>query len=403
MKTMRTTRLFPTACALALAACGYETPVPPLAGSASGDALPANAAKVSAFDLDDKDFRLNGTRLALQDFMRSQSPVLLIDRPARADHVQVIRCDHRAVIRGSVATLQDIDLGTGSLPEEARLLLLEDFWEAALANRSCARISDGTSESLFRDVSAPTGSFRYLMRACVAKERISDPQLLKGRNCSRLVSLSPALKDFRNERESIESQRLAEAQRLRDLVDELGRKIYLLGGQLQEASLRCTVTEADRVKALQRKEALALLLGSGISLGLTIFSLVPVQATALAEEPVGKGDVFELAASTANQDFVRAVWAASAAAPGFPIPAPSATPGVPQAPGLMSTQAQKIAQVLLWLFASQNDFPRSCTTGVRLTEEGRIATLELKANQELLAVALDAAETARRNRESIQK
>ena len=156
---------------------------------------------VSAFELDDSDFLVRAISVGLQTYIGSQTPVLNYKLPSSADYAEILRCPSNTVILGvsSAVPLQDVELSGLSTAQKNQIYQTNDFFNAAI-NAGCAQISLGTVVSSFYDSWAPTGSYRYVIRACVSPQRLLDTATLTTRNCSMQVGISAALTDYVNSR-----------------------------------------------------------------------------------------------------------------------------------------------------------------------------------------------------------
>jgi len=162
---------------------------------------------VSAFELDDPVFLITRFTVGLQPFLNSQTPVLSFDLPPKADYVEIMRCPTNAVLSGVSTTisLKSISLSTVSSTDKANLFRNNDFWGSAIS-AGCGQLTTGATGANFYDSWAASGSYSYLIRACVSPERMSDTSQLSSRNCTRQIAVSDPLPDYTNKR--IEAQRV---------------------------------------------------------------------------------------------------------------------------------------------------------------------------------------------------
>ena len=323
-----------------------------------------NVEKVSALSLDNSNFRVNGLRTGLQDFMTGATPVLNYMLPEKADYLEIIRCKSDAIIRGPTADLSDVDLGSPSTDDETRIFKQNNFWDAALSQiNNCVLVSGGFSSKSFQDLNVRSGSYRYLARACISTERLTDIEYTSKRNCSRQIAISNILADYKNLRDESTTTALQRVQDLRDKVDGLGREIFYLTVATNNALAVCDNQESDRQARVKRKEALSKILGIGLSLGLEL----SLPTSGIAAVHSGAKTWTQLWSETwDNRDSI-------------------------------AGQGLQIGQALQWLFSSASDFPRSCTTAKELAMQADTKTDELKNTHKELAAAADEAEVAHKN------
>lgn len=172
----------------------------------------SRSSTVSALDLDTNKFLIKRLSVGMETYLQSQTPVLNFDRPADADYVEIMRCPHNIAIQGASDTIHLDNIELTSLPstERDRLYRNNDFFAAGIA-AGCTQLTQGMSALSFYDSWASNGSFRYLLRACVAPERLTDTDKLSSRNCTREVAISSTVKDYVNTRTQKQRDYLAKA------------------------------------------------------------------------------------------------------------------------------------------------------------------------------------------------
>lgn len=320
---------------------------------------------VSAINLDNSEFRVSGVRASLQDFMTGETPVLNYLLPENADFVEVVRCKSDTIIRGPTHDLADVDLGSPSLEEEKRIFKQNNFWDIAISQTNqCVLVSNGFSAKIFRDLHVPSGSYRYLVRACVSPERLTETEYTTNRHCSRQIGISTLLQNFINKRADAETEALQRVSDMRDKVDGIGREIYYLTVSLNNALSVCNEKETQRQVRVMRKEAFSKILGIGISLGLEL-ALPSNGVAAVMSGTMTFGQLWNQ--TWDNRDVI-------------------------------AGQGMQVAQALNWLFSAPEDFPRTCTAAKELAMKADIKSDELKNASLLLAEAADEALVARKNR-----
>lgn len=350
---------------------GESVPVTQTGSQLSSDQLRVvdQRPKVSAFQIDDEIFRVSGLRVGLQDYMSSQSPALSAFMPQQADYMEVLRCRADTVIRGTFDSLVDVDLGSPSLQDEKRVLQSNDFWLAAAKANGCFLVTASFSARVFLDNAALSGGYRYVVRACVNADRLTDKELLTSRNCSKMVAISPLLQDFVNTRVERETQAFSEAQKHQDIIDGKGRQVYAMTVDLNNELVKCMNAEVNRQVNLKKRQAITSLLGFGASFGMKLLAPSGTAASAVGSQ-TSFGDRFKSAWADKDQ--------------------------------IMGEGAQ-VASVLNNLLSSPGDFPRSCTAATKLEQDIVTATQQIKSEHELYAKAMDAAEAARRARLEMER
>ena len=338
---------------------------PPSANPALGAYDPATTGlkiidprpKVSAFTLDEQPFHVAGVRVGLQDYMSSDSPAVSFIRPDMADYVQILRCSKDAIITVGGQTIESVELGTSQSEEQTRIWQGNDFWAAAEQSNGCALIAtEYADKQILIDGYAPSGGFRWVMRACVSPTRLADTQALSTRNCSRQLAVSPVLEDFKNKRQEIERLAIEEALKERDKMDGIGIAVYYQTVAYNNALSECQLTEEDRATGVRKKRAIGTIVGQGVGLAASLYAGGAGQ---------GAGGSFSWAQGA------QSAWSAGSQAGGS---------------GFGGSLGSNLGASINDLFTHSADFARSCTTAKKLENEGAIMASQLKAAHELFAV-----------------
>lgn len=357
---------------------------------------------VSAYKLDEVDFRVNGIRVGKQQFMTSETPAVLFFRPQMADYVEIIRCKEDVIIQAGTEVLSNIDVGTSSAADETKIMQSHDFWGAAEKKNGCLLVAQNYSnKEIFFDSfvkTSPTGSsFRYLIRSCVNSERLAETEGLTERNCSKQVSTSPVLKNYINKRQENERVVLADLTRLQTQMDALGRHLYYTTIEYNNALKECEEANYKLDKRLAEKRAIAGIIGQGVSIAGAIYgsNLQAQAAEDLAvdkalEQSIDAGTAAEIA--TADTAIDKAV---SAASDGFNWEA--SFNATWNAKNVVGGVGSSVAGMLLDLFASPNDYPRSCTRAKEAQTNGTNYTQQLKDTNKLFLIKLDQVKTVQAN------
>jgi hypothetical protein len=323
---------------------------------------------ISALQIDDSDFRVNGLVVGYQDYMSGETPIVKFLMPEKADYIEVIRCSENAIIRTSTHSLDDVVIGSTSLEEERRIFVSNDFWRAALElTNQCVLVSENNTSREFFDVRATSGSWRYLARSCVSPDRLTDKELTSSRNCSRHVATAKIF-NFKNQRIATENAALEKVLKFRDHVDGLGREIYFLTLALNNALAACNDAETERLVRLKRKEAITKIAGIGISLGLEL----SLPASGFPAVKAGEKTWSQLWSETWNSR------------------------------DAIAGQGAQITQALQWLFSSPNDYPKTCTKAKEIVSIADTKRSELKNVHMELAQAADEAESISKNRKEFE-
>ncbi len=167
---------------------------------------------VSANEIDTDEFMIRRISVGMETYINSQTPVVNFEVPKNADWVEITRCSTNLSIRGisNTTRIEDIELANLSPLEEEQLFKNNDYWN--IANKSgCEQVTSGTVIPNFYDSWAPSGSFRYLLRACVSADRLTDTTIIGNRNCSRQIAVSGPTLDYVNTREKAQKDALSDA------------------------------------------------------------------------------------------------------------------------------------------------------------------------------------------------
>ncbi|MEZ4742494.1 MAG: hypothetical protein R3B45_08610 [Bdellovibrionota bacterium] len=388
---------------------------------------------VSAFQLDEFQFHVGGVRVGLQDYMQSESPAISFFRPELADYVEILRCSKDTIIQSGVYTLKDVELGASQIEELTQILRANDFWTVAEQTNGCTLVaSDYSDRELFIDGAAPSGGYRWIVRACVHATRLMTAGLTT-RACTKQISVSPVLENFKNKR--IESERLAmeQARMEQNKMDSLGRAIYYKTVEYNNALARCQEREDERAANVVRKRAIANIVGQGIGIGATIYAAgsaissagASAGATAAESSVAVESAATEtvIANSSSNIGMANSASNRLGTAAGNTV-ANTATTNTANIGGSFSYSAAaqaawntagttgigtlggglgtSITSAINDLFSSSSDIPRSCAQAQKIRNEGSIITNQLKSAHQLFAIKMDQATIVRKNRVSLE-
>ena len=224
--------------------------------------------QVSRFALDDTRFLVTSVALGLKDFISTKSPILTYTIPRDADYVEVMRCLSSANVATSIdnVTIGDIALGA-----DTRSFRTADFFRAAEETDGCEMISLGEISGVFQDTYAPTGTFAYLIRACVAEERLTDRDQLTKRVCTKQIAISEEI-TYKNKRLEQELQALRKVAVYEAKVDQTFWSVRLLAEDLIQEAQRCEDREVDRLIDVKIKEAWVTVVATAADVALELAS-----------------------------------------------------------------------------------------------------------------------------------
>ncbi|MDD9952701.1 MAG: hypothetical protein OXT67_14165 [Zetaproteobacteria bacterium] len=191
--------------------------------STSGPVIDPRIAKLAAkylpqesitqVKLDSQQFRIDRPLVALKPFLEFKTPLVDFTLPQQANYVEIMRCLASVSLTPATGGTDLAELYASALPlEKIETTLTEHrYWEDILSKQGCQLVSSGTRVPLTPDAYAPSGSFHYLLRACIDPTRLdTGSQSYSTRNCSRFVTISPLVSSYTNQRQD-KSKRLAKA------------------------------------------------------------------------------------------------------------------------------------------------------------------------------------------------
>lgn len=351
-----------------LFACSQE-PAKPQRGGNDGNPTddPALSLKpqeldmVSVFDLDSSEFLISGVRAGLQSahLFQGEVPVLTFSWPQKADYVEVLRCTTSTRLSGRFGdSVVDVELGSPSPDEMERLARANDFWETLSQQPSCAAVTSHyipDQDPALDDPAAPSGSFRYFVRACIQAERLTDAEYGNVHTCSKMVGASNVLSSYQNGIADAVRTRRELARRLEDNARRIATAISTQTIAQNNAIIACEKAEARRVARVERKRIIGIILGAGTSLGVRLLGPEGGIAAVRAGEKTWK-ELFDDTWNTREEILGDGV---------------------------------AIGTALNWLLSSPEDFPRSCTAAQESESRLQASVKELHAQHELLAQTMD--------------
>lgn len=228
---------------------------------------------VSAILLDEPKFKVNGAQVGLQDYLNYETPVISYLLPLQADYVEILRCLGTVSLKSEDGTLTNLEAGASSVDQLTDILKNTNFWKQAEDSGGCTLVASEFDLSLvYHDETAPSETVYYLMRACVEPVRLADSKFTGKRNCSHQVGVTARLENYTNKRDEKTISVLSEAEAEKRKMDALGRQIYMMTVDLNNALFKCEKEETERRIRVQRRAAITNVIGAGLSFGASIYA-----------------------------------------------------------------------------------------------------------------------------------
>lgn len=318
---------------------------------------------VSFLDLDTVAFAPAGARVGLHSarLFAGNVPVVSFIWPSGADWIEILRCSASTRLTGTFGEdVVDLELSSPSVERLEELSRTNDFWSRLNAQSTlCAPVANhhipNNDDGAFQDTAAPTGSFRYFVRACVFQERLVDTEYGEPRSCSRMIGISNLLENFTSSVQESQRTLREQGRRSEDKITQLGQLIANETINLNNGILACEERETGRKIRVERKRLVTILLGAGASLG------VRVMHPETGIEAVNAG-------TQTWRGLFDDTWA--------------------QRDDIIS-DGTAIGTALSWLLASSNDYPRSCTEAEQSESLIKTLTAELQAQHQIYAQLMD--------------
>ncbi len=208
----------------------------------------ASLPQVSALSLDDLRFGIVGVAVGLQDFIASQAPTLSFQLPRDADYAEIMRCTNEVIISAGLnqVVLADVSISAMSEAEQASFYRRNDIFRGAAQNQGCLLVADALAQNTFVDLLAPSGDYRYILRACVNPARLTDSDKVSSRNCSLRVAVSSPLKGYVNARLEAQQKNLRLAQSAAGKLDQASIQMRQLASDANNSLDYCENVEHTR-------------------------------------------------------------------------------------------------------------------------------------------------------------
>jgi hypothetical protein len=407
-----------TTCAVALLGCSKGEKLKGNEGSSTSDATAALAfidsrPKVSAYSLDEGQFQMVGVRVGLQDYMSSSSPAITFMRPELADSVEILRCTKNSSIQSGGFNIEDVQIGSSTTDEQVNIFRSNDFWSVAEKANGCSLLASAFgNREVFIDGAAPSGGYRWIIRACVVPERLTDVQGLTTRNCSRQLGVSPVLEDYRNQRMEDERLALEGAMKQRDVIEGIAVSIYYQTVAYNNALVECNIREDNRAESVLKKRAIANIVGQGVGIAASLVSdYSQMSSGGMSAASIGQGAMAS-AGSSAAQTGAPSAAASSVGDKTVVGDAAAAQGGATNTAGGIITTAidsvtgrnlgSNLTASINDLFVKSSDFERSCSAANRIRQEGEVMAQNLAAARDLFVAQMSAANVASQKRVNLE-
>lgn len=188
--------------------------------------------KVSQAKLNTKLFKLTKPRVTMQKYVDFDTPQITIQIPLQADYVEIMRCPESAPMLppGTTLSLEQLEESNTPLDTYEKMMLNHDYWRDALSKKGCLVIHLGSPTKITPDPYAPSGSFKYLARPCIVKERLDfDSKATWGNEtCSRMVSISNIIRDYTNKRKQAAQRMLRAASVMLAKIEQTTVKVRIV-------------------------------------------------------------------------------------------------------------------------------------------------------------------------------
>jgi hypothetical protein len=332
---------------------------------------------VNGETLNSDDMVLSGLGWGLTDQYRRSIPTLNYVLPKLADYAQIIRCSYDTAIED----LWDVDLGTADRKRAWGKFFALDYWALSEKNFRCAFVTEGfgkQGQASYLDLTAPTGEWRFIARACVNKERFSGSNAAK-HICSVWVGVAPRpLAGYTNTFSESKAREANLLRERRDKLDAIVRRLVYITEAAALAEEKCVREGKKAVDNKAKREAMAAILATGVEAGVKIAKDLEAAAS--------KGNDGE------GSDPVSPTGSAGPIGPSGqtgPTSTMTLTGDDPKAPSgfniqNLSVDAKGLGDAFKLLFTNIKDFPTSCTEEQKIRGEGVVLELERQSLQEIM-------------------
>ncbi|MFZ9521062.1 MAG: hypothetical protein ACO3A4_11360 [Silvanigrellaceae bacterium] len=303
-----------------------------------------NKNRIVAKNYLDNLFSLQRPTVGIAQIKNNEVPVVVpIKISNRNIAFQIFRCEAENEIEGLLETFDNESQELAKRESAKSYFAKNKFWIDI--RKKCTKTAESWSGSEFLDSSAPSGNFRWLMRACLIGSQSED------QHCSDSVFASDPLKGYQNRFSEIQQTTLERINRQMLLIGGISSSFPERASQLALALESCGEQEWNKASRQLMRSLLLNIIGMGSAIIFEIFGPTETAAKSWVEK-------------------TKAIW---------------------QPTNDMQNNGKAVTRILSWLFTNQHDFKETCA----IAEEIRIAAasevLRLQALQIQLASDLDEA------------
>lgn len=304
--------------------------------------------KVSRLELDTAEFQVTKLAVGLKDFVDSKSPFVTFSPPPRSDYIELIRCENNVHLSGGTTpiSLRPEFLAGKTEEELSDYYSAANIWRAATVHPKCVHVSLGEVGIEFVDSFTPSGSFIWLARACISPGRLLE-KTLGSDSCSNRVAVSPPRLDYVNNRDRKEDETRRSVAEYSSKMDMNAVAIRSLALDYHREINLCEQREHKRMVDLEYKKAVVQLAGTILEVGLEVKTWTwatkanGARVSGIRQVATHPGDAFGL---------------------------------------LMALGGWAFAPMLINLFSSEYDFPRSCAVAEQIDNNLKTTIEELSTN-----------------------
>ncbi|NBW81361.1 hypothetical protein EBR21_06370 [bacterium] len=333
-----------------LSACGpteFKSAVSPaekISGNSDAEATLGRKRK-SAKEYLDNFYSQQKPTIGIAHIRNNEVPVVSPIAVMNPDIVfQIYRCDSRQTIEGVVDAYDDKQPELSSKDFAKAYFSKNRFWNDVV--RKCARTADSHAQSEFLDSSAPSGSFRWLTRACLISDRPDQPV------CSDVVFASDVLPGYRNNFSDQQQQLLERINNKMQLISGISSSFPERARQLAIALDSCGQAEWNKAARQLIRSLLLDIIGMGSAIVFEIFGPTETVTKTWSEK-------------------AQMIWQPTAD---------------------VQKSGQAVTRILSWLFTNQHDFKEACSAAEEIRTAAASEVLRLQSLQVALASDLDDAD-----------
>ncbi|MEN9530772.1 MAG: hypothetical protein RI932_2645 [Pseudomonadota bacterium] len=286
--------------------------------------------------------RLPNPAIGLVQYKTIDAPVILpatVHDPALL--FQIYRCPANTRIQGVVSEFDDLIGQTHTDAKIKEFFAINMFWNDV--KLKCESVADAQPQIEFIDLTAPSGDWRWFVRACLPN--VESNSFI----CSDVVTASAPLLGFQNKLDNRKQELLTRITHRISAIRQISASFPAKAATLAEAYERCNTSEWEKTKRLLKRSILANVIGYGSAILIDI--LAP---NTLKHATPNKSIV----------DRINAIW----------------DPRVDTVP-----TGQAITRILLWLFTSKDDFKETCSAAEEIKINATADLNRVKDLQLLLA------------------